>query len=82
MRIYDLKKGDRIRILKKPSKWSSVLSSKSPLHNLNFPTIVTIEQLISESMKCTQGFGWSLEYINEAGWEMLSEEGGHFLGFI
>ncbi len=83
--IYDLKEGDRIKILKRPTYWSSHFSNKCPIHaDLTFPLSIIIEKIEEDHMLCDRGYGWTLDGISRRGWEFLSGEGEgeHFLGFI
>lgn len=81
MKIYELKKGDRIKILKRPFMWSSSAGS-CPLGQ-KFPKIITIRRIGNDIMTCTEGFGWSISADTNMQWKLLSgEENEHFLGFI
>lgn len=84
-----LKVGDRIRVLKRPKMWASLLSDKKPFPKYPeevFPLDLTIvemkwDQDDSEpgdsymAMKCEEEYGWDLTSIVKAGCELISREG-------
>lgn len=83
MKKYELKKGDRIKVLKRPRYWDSSYGNNSPLKTLTFPIIVTVKKIGEQGFGCENDCGWYTG--SDAGFEyelLDSYDEGHFLGFI
>ena len=72
----EVKIGDRIRVLRKPLKWASLLNNRSPL-NLKYPYELTVKNIVKDesyqtSLTCGE-YGWHLESIIEAGFRFVED---------
>lgn len=76
-----LKIGDKIRVLKRPRQWSSLLSHGNPL-TLEFPRIITIDKISGLNIRCEDDYGWHVGSDAHFEYELLDDNEEHFLGFI
>ena len=70
------KKGDRVRVLKRPNSWASIRDGKYPLRQ-TFPMDVTVERVETAShgfQFLANGYGWSGSTNNMECYELITEE--------
>ena len=75
---HKFKVGDKIRITKRPSSWSSLLNKNYPLNSVIFPFECTIDAIQEEDDDIAisaGGYGWSLgTMINDGIVELIEEK--------
>lgn len=76
-KALNLKVGDKIKILTRPSKWSSLCNSNGPLHaNITYPYVCTIKEIKKGDnyIGFTCGdYGWSISKDSDFKFELIND---------